>query len=92
MPVKNEIQDAGVQYIIGSVVEALNANPDRRFIQVETAFFWKWWNKQSDYTKGVVTQLVNEGRFEIINGAWSMNDEAASNYQSIIDQFTWGLR
>ncbi|XP_074026193.1 lysosomal alpha-mannosidase isoform X2 [Leptinotarsa decemlineata] len=28
----------------------------------------------------------------MVNGAWSMNDEACSNYQSTIDQFTWGLR
>ncbi|XP_044269402.1 lysosomal alpha-mannosidase-like isoform X2 [Tribolium madens] len=28
----------------------------------------------------------------MINGAWSMNDEAAAHYQSIIDQFTWGFR
>lgn len=59
---------------------------------METAFFWKWWQKQNDHIKDVVRQLVNEGRFEIINGAWSMNDEAAAHYHSIIDQFTWGLK
>lgn len=36
--------------------------------------------------------LVNEGRLEFIGGAWSMNDEAAAHYQSIVDQFTLGLK
>lgn len=36
--------------------------------------------------------LVNEGRLEFVGGAWSMNDEATTHYQSIVDQFTWGLR
>lgn len=36
--------------------------------------------------------LVREGRLQFVGGAWSMNDEAASHYQSTIDQFTWGLR
>ncbi|KAK9693089.1 Glycosyl hydrolases family 38 N-terminal domain [Popillia japonica] len=86
------IQRAGVQYILDSVVTALHENPDRRFIQVETAFFHKWWKEQSENRKELVRELVNSGRLEIINGAWSMNDEAAVHYQSIIDQFTLGLR
>ncbi|KAJ8939541.1 hypothetical protein NQ314_011108 [Rhamnusium bicolor] len=36
--------------------------------------------------------LINEGRLEIVNGAWAMNDEAAVHYQSTIDQYTLGLR
>lgn len=63
-----------------------------RFIQVETAFFYLWWNEQNEDTKSHVRQLINEGRLEIINGAWSMNDEADVHYQSTIDQFTLGLR
>jgi lysosomal alpha-mannosidase len=39
-----------------------------------------------------VRKLVQEGRLEFIGGAWSMNDEAAAHYHSIIDQFTWGLQ
>ncbi|KAJ8951625.1 hypothetical protein NQ318_012295 [Aromia moschata] len=81
-----------VQYIITSVVSALLENPDRRFIQVETAYFYMWWKLQNDYMKTKVKQLINEGRLEIINGAWSMNDEAAVHYQSTIDQYTLGLK
>ncbi|KAJ8951626.1 hypothetical protein NQ318_012296 [Aromia moschata] len=81
-----------VQYITSSMVAALQENPDRRFIQVETAYLYMWWKLQSDSVKSQIKQLINEGRLEIINGAWSMNDEAASHYQSIIDQYTLGLK
>lgn len=86
------IQKAGVQYIIDSVVQALLLDPAKRFIYVESAFFTKWWREQDDKLKEQVKMLVNEGRLEFIGGAWSMNDEATTHYQSIIDQFTWGLR
>jgi lysosomal alpha-mannosidase len=63
-----------------------------RFIQVETAFLWQWWQKQDNETQKDLIDLVNNGQLEIVNGAWTMNDEATTNYQSIIDQFTYGLR
>ncbi|CAD6203815.1 GSCOCG00009812001-RA-CDS [Cotesia congregata] len=86
------IQKAGVQYIIDSVVEALRRDPARKFIYVETAFLWKWWQRQDEKIRQEVRQFVNEGRLEIIGGAWSMNDEATTHYQSIIDHSTWGFR
>ena len=52
----------GVQYILDSVVLALDENPDRRFIYVEIAFFWRWWNQQTDDIRSKVTQFVNEGK------------------------------
>ena len=80
-----------MECIISSVIEALQSNPNRKFIQVETAFFYKWWQRQDEATKDIVRELVESGRFEFIGGAWSMNDEAAAHYHSIIDQFTLGL-
>nr|CAD7432640.1 unnamed protein product [Timema monikensis] len=85
-------QKAGVQYILDSVIQELKNDPQKRFIYVETAFFWKWWMDQHDFVKHSVRNLVNSGQLEFIGGGWSMNDEATTNYQSIIDQFTWGLR
>ena len=39
MGLNNSIQDAGVQYILDSVMVSLGQNPDRKFIYVEIAFF-----------------------------------------------------
>ncbi|XP_034939557.1 lysosomal alpha-mannosidase isoform X1 [Chelonus insularis] len=86
------IQRAGVQYIIDTAIEALKRDPQRKFIYVETAFLWKWWLNQNDAKKAEVRALIDEGRLEIIGGAWSMNDEATTHYHSIVDQFTWGFR
>ncbi|CAF1141929.1 unnamed protein product [Rotaria sordida] len=89
---RGEIVRRGVQYILDSVVQALVENSDRRFIYVEMAFFWRWWNQQSDDMRNTVKQLVNEGlcRLEFISGGWSMIDEAATHYNSIIDQHSLG--
>ncbi|XP_015365920.1 PREDICTED: lysosomal alpha-mannosidase isoform X2 [Diuraphis noxia] len=89
---KSSIQLASVQFILDSVITELAKDRNKRFIYVETAFFWKWWVEQSTETQIIVKDLVASGQLEFIGGAWSMNDEAASNYMSIIDQFTWGLR
>ncbi|XP_049857125.1 lysosomal alpha-mannosidase-like isoform X1 [Schistocerca gregaria] len=85
-------QKAGVQYILDSVIQALARDPSKKFIYVETAFFWKWWKEQHDSVRHQVKRLVSSGRLEFTGGAWSMNDEAGTHYQSTIDQFTWGLR
>lgn len=60
-PARNYIQHAGVQYILDSVMHSLEQNPDRRFIYVEIAFFWRWWNQQSNETRSKVRTFVNEG-------------------------------
>ena len=58
---RNYIQHAGVQYILDSVIRALDENPDRRFIYVEIAFFWRWWNQQTEEIQNKVKKFVNEG-------------------------------
>ncbi len=46
----------------------MKLTPDSRYIQVETAFFWRWWNEQSDLMKDMTRQLVEEGRLEFVGG------------------------
>ncbi|EFX74192.1 hypothetical protein DAPPUDRAFT_324586 [Daphnia pulex] len=95
---RSQIQEAGVQYIIDSVVDELKDHPDRRlvkkFLHLSTwkwPFFTRWWQEQTETTKALVRTLVNEGRLEFINGGWCMNDEATAHYVDIIDQMSFGL-
>ena len=88
---KNYIQQACVRNILDSVISQLRENPSRRFIYVEIAFFERWWNEQSDAMRAEVKKLVQEKRLEFINAGWCMNDEAATHYNAIIDQMTYGL-
>jgi lysosomal alpha-mannosidase len=60
---RNDVRHAAIQFILDSVVIALDENPDRRFIYVEIAFFSRWWNEQTDDIRNKVRQFVNEGNF-----------------------------
>ncbi|KAF4674350.1 hypothetical protein FOL47_009372 [Perkinsus chesapeaki] len=86
----NSIQIANVGLILDSVINALEADKNRKFIYVEMAFFIRWWRRQSKAKKRLVRKLVGEGRLEFINAGWVMNDEAATMYTDIIDQHTNG--
>lgn len=88
----NSIQVAAVQYILDSVISALQADQNRKFIYAEQAFFQRWWRVQSSATKRVVRKLVDSGQLEFINGGWCMHDEAATHYIDMIDQTTLGHR
>lgn len=81
-----------VKRILDAVTYELNKNSNRRFIQVETGFFWRWWNEQNSTWQATVRNQVTSGQLEFINGGWCMNDEAAPHYNEIIDQMTLGLR
>ena len=87
------IWPAGVQYILDSVIPQLSADRSKtkRLIYVEIAFFERWWNEQSEAMREEVKKLVHEKRLEFINAGWCMNDEAATHYNAIIDQMTYGL-
>ena len=87
-----ENQRAGVQYTIDTVVEELAMDPEKKYIQVETAFFWRWWKQQDEDVREIVRALVNQNQLEFIGGGWSMNDEGASHYAAIVDQMSLGLR
>ena len=68
----------------------LEENPQRKFIYVEQAFFYRWWNEQNPGVQQTVRNLVAEDRLVFINGGWCMNDEATTHYTAIIDQMSLG--
>ncbi|KAK9749896.1 hypothetical protein RND81_02G158800 [Saponaria officinalis] len=86
----NSIQGACVQNILDSLIPALLADKNRKFIYVEQAFFLRWWREQSEDMQDTVKDLVESGRLEFINGGMVMHDEAATHYIDMIDQTTLG--
>lgn len=72
------------------MVESLVANPERKFSEVEMAFFKRWYDKQNDKTKKDVKNLINNGQLEILNAGWSMHDEACPIYEDMINNMMHG--
>lgn len=88
----NSIQKACVQNVLDSIVPALLADKNRKFIFAEQAFFQRWWRDQSEAVQSTVRQLVSSGQLELINGGMCMHDEATAHYIDMIDQTTLGHR
>ncbi len=61
-----------LQYILDSVLLALEANPDRKFIYVEQAFYQRWWREADDSTQSRMQQLYASGQLDFVNGGWCM--------------------
>eukprot|EP01083_Nonionella_stella_P160481 524727_1 len=75
-----------VKCTLDSVIKSLLENPERKFIDVEIAYFSRWYNSKDSSVQDIVQRLVKSGSLEFIGGGWSMNDEATTHYQDIIDQ------
>ena len=50
------------QFILDGVVRELKADPAKRFIYVEMAFFWRWFKEQDQATRQDVRELVANGQ------------------------------
>ncbi len=90
--ITSSVAGASVQYILDSVIPQLLRDPTKRFIYVEMAYFFRWWEEQGEEMRAAVRHLVNEGRLEFINGGWCMNDEASTHYNAIIDNMALGVK
>lgn len=82
----------GVQSIIGTMVDALAANKSRTFVQVESYFFNRWWQRQDNATKQKCRDVTDSGQFTFINGGWSMHDEACVHQESAIANMAIGAQ
>jgi len=87
-----QIDSSVVQYILHSVINELEKNPDRKFMYVEQAFFQRYWNQQNEERRDLIRKLVKNGQLEFVNGGWCMHDEAATHWIDMIDQTTLGHR
>ena len=83
---------AGVQYILDTVIQQLQMNPNRTFVYVEISFFHRWYTTQSPTIQNIVKTLVDNKQLSFANGGWVMHDEATTHYISMIDQTTLGHR
>eukprot|EP00741_Cyanophora_paradoxa_P016299 tig00020911_g15738.t1 len=86
----DEYYEQEVQYILDSVTEQLLANKERKYIQVEVAFFRRWWEEQGPERREQFAGLVREGRVEFVLGGWVMPDEATTYGPHLIDTLTYG--
>lgn len=81
---------AEVNLVLTTVIPELLKNPARKFTYVEMKFFTMWYNYQTDELKEQVKGLIKEGRFEFVNGGWSMHDEASPHYEDMINNMMHG--
>jgi hypothetical protein len=85
-----ESQHAEVHLILTTVMDELRKNPSRKFTYVEMKFFTMWYERQTDEIKQELKKYVSEGRFEFVNGGWSMHDEATPHYEDMINNMAFG--
>ena len=81
-----------VQYILNSMVVALQQRPDRRFVWEEVSYFSVWWGQASEAERQSVVTLVEKGKLEFIGGGWVMHDEADTSVYATLNQMTLGLK
>jgi hypothetical protein len=65
-------------------------DPRRKFCEVEMKFFSMWWDNQDHDMKMKVRKLIADGQLELINGGWSMHDEACPTYDDMINNMMIG--
>lgn len=86
----NSFKTHSVDTIISNIVSSLVMNPTRRSIYAEVGFLKMWWDDQHENARQLLKELVQSGRLEIVNGGWSMPDEACPHYNEMMNDFITG--
>ena len=81
---RKDIQNTFVRVELSTIIDSLLDDPKKKFSEVEMKFFSMWWDLQSERKKEEVKGLVANGQLELINGGWSMHDEACPTYEDMI--------
>ena len=76
--------------IISTVVDALKADPRRKFIWAEISYLEWWWREQTAEKRQDLQMLLDNGQFEIVTGSWVMPDEANSQLYALEIQMQEG--
>ncbi|CAI2381798.1 unnamed protein product [Moneuplotes crassus] len=87
---REDIQYAGVRYIISGIYNELMKDTTKKFTYVEMEFFQRWWEEQSEEVKKNVQTLVDEGRLQFVNAGMSMSDEATVHYEDFLNNMKAG--
>lgn len=79
-----------INKIITSVVNALSANPKRRFIWAESSTLQRWYGTASNEMKDTLKALIKSGQLEIVSGGWVMAEEGLTHYEALLDELMEG--
>ena len=85
-----DLQFTNVKTELSTIVESLLRDSRRTFSFVEMKYFSMWWDEQTELMKQNVRGLVNRGQLELVNGGWSMHDEACPTYSDFIENMMLG--
>lgn len=81
-----------VQWIFDTIIANLMKNSSRKFMEVEIAFFSRWFNEQNNVMKNNVIKLINNNQLQFNLNGWCMNDEANPTFNAEINQMTNGAQ
>ena len=79
-----------VKDIYTTAVEALSANPARKFQAVEMFYFAKWFTEATPAQQAAARKLIANKQLDFAVGGWVMPDEATVDYTDLIETMTLG--